>query len=608
MFGFGKKEDAKLHAARIEDYALIGDLETAALVSREGSIDWLCWPTFSSGACFAALLGTRENGFWKIFPAKKGRFVRRRYRPGTLIVETTIAGPKGEVVLTDFMPPRGKHSDVIRIVRGVRGTVDLRMDLTIRFDYGLRVPWVSHQDHELRAIAGSDLVVLRTDVPMHGEGLSTVSEFSVREGESVCFVMTDGSSMKEVPEKVNPEDALADTEQFWAEWASRNTYRGDYREMVERSLLTLKALSYRPSGGMVAAPTMSLPEQIGGERNWDYRFCWIRDTAFLLLVLLRAGYQEEAIEWRRWLLRAVAGTPGQLQTVYGICGERQIPELEATWLAGYRNSKPVHIGNAAVSQFQMDVFGEVIAALTRMAEAEDDIRVDAARLIEALADHLCHVWQEPDAGIWETRGPRKHFTHSKVMAWVALDRAIKQHEMVGGEGDVARWRKNRAMIHREVCKKGFSKRRNSFVQSYGSSALDASLLQTVLVGFLPPEDPRIIGTVDAIQKHLTRGGLVQRYKTTGTDGLKGSEGEFLACSFWMVINLHLIGREAEARAMFERLIALTNDVGLISEQYAPKTREMLGNFPQALTHIALVHAALTLDNAWRPEPSAAPAC
>ena len=606
MFGVTKENDeGKLHGARIEDYALIGDLETAALVSREGSIDWLCWPTFSSGACFAALLGTRENGYWKIFPGKKGRFVRRQYRPGTLIVETTIAGPKGEVVLIDFMPPRGKHSDVIRIVRGVRGKVDLRMDLTIRFDYGLRVPWVSHEDHELRAVAGSDLVVLRTEAPMHGEGMSTVSEFTVREGESVTFVMTNGSSMEEVPDKVDPERAMAETEQFWGEWAARCTYQGRYRETVERSLLTLKALSYRPSGGIVAAPTMSLPERIGGERNWDYRYCWIRDTAFLLLVLLKAGYQEEALEWRRWLLRAVAGTPGQLQTIYGLCGERQIPELEATWLAGYRHSKPVHIGNAAASQFQMDVFGEVIAALTRMAEAEDDIRVDAAELLEALADHLCHVWQQPDDGIWEVRGKRRHFTHSKVMAWVALDRAVKQHEKVGGKGDVARWRKNRDMIHREVCKKGFSKRRNSFVQSYGSSALDASLLQTALVGFLPPEDPRIIGTVDAIQKNLTKGGLIQRYKTTGADGLKGSEGEFLACSFWMVINLHLIGREPEARQMFERLIALANDVGLISEQYAPKTREMLGNFPQALTHLALVHAALTLDGGWRPEPPAA---
>ncbi len=600
MFGKGKGKQP-LHAARIEEYALLGDLETAALVSREGSIDWLCWPTFASAACFAALLGTRENGFWKIFPAKKGRSVGRRYRPGTLILETTLAGPKGEVVLIDFMPPRGKHSDVVRIVRGLRGKVDLRLDLSIRFDYGSRVPWVTHSDHELRAVAGSDLVVLRTDIPVHGEGLFSVSEFTVREGETVAFVMTDGSSMEEVPEKVDAEQALAETETFWTEWASRGNYVGRYRQAVERSVLTLKALSYRPSGGIVAAPTMSLPEWIGGTRNWDYRYCWIRDTAFLLLTLIHVGYQEEAASWRQWLLRAVAGTPGQLQTMYGICGERQIPEWEATWLPGYRNSKPVRIGNAAVEQFQMDVFGEVIAALTRMPEAEDDIRVDAAKLVQALADHVCTIWTEPDDGIWETRGNRQHFTHSKVMAWVALDRAIKQQERDGGDADLARWRRNRDQIHREVCKKGFSKKRNSFVQRYGSDALDASLLRIAMVGFLPPEDPRIIGTVDAIQKHLMEGGLVKRYKTTGSDGLAGGEGVFLACSFWMVINLHLIGREAEARALFERLLALANDVGLLSEEYGPKQGEMLGNFPQALSHLFLVHAAMTLDGGWRPE-------
>ena len=605
MFGLGKERQKPLHGAAIADYALIGDLETAALVSREGSIDWLCWPTFASGACFAALLGTTDHGYWKIFPAKKGKVLGRGYRPQTLIVETHMAGPHGEVVLIDFMPPRGKHSDVVRIVRGVRGSVDLRMDLTIRFDYGLRVPWVSDGDRELRAVAGSDLVVLRTDVPMHGEGLSTVSKFTVRAGESVTFVMTNGSSMEELPKRCDAEKALGETEQFWREWAARNTYGGRYRETVERSLLTLKALSYRPSGAMVAAPTTSLPEQCGGERNWDYRYCWVRDTAFLLLALMGAGYQDEAVQWRRWLLRAVAGTPGQLQTMYGICGERQILEWEATWLPGYRNSKPVRIGNAAVSQFQLDVFGEVVAALTRTAVAEDEIRVDADRLMTDLVDHLCHVWQEPDDGIWETRGGRKHFTHSKVMAWVALDRAIKHHEEKGGDGDVTRWRKNRDMIHREVCKRGFSRRRNSFVQSYGSNELDASLLRIVMVGFLPADDPRILGTVAAIQKHLTRDGFVERYKTTGGDGLKGGEGVFLACSFWMVVNLHLIGRTVEARAMFERLLSLANDVGLLAEEYSPEAAEMLGNFPQALSHIALVHAALTIDGGWRPEPAGA---
>lgn len=601
LLGFGGKTQEKLHGARIEDYALIGDLETAALVSREGSIDWLCWPTFSSAACFAALLGTREHGYWKIFPAKDGRFVSRRYRPNTMIVETTVAGPKGEAVLIDFMPPRGEHSDVVRIVRGVRGRVDFRMDLTIRFDFGSRIPWVTDAHHELRAIAGGDMVVLRTEAPMRGEGLSTVSEFSVREGESVPFVLTSASSMGEMPKKVDPEQALKDTEEFWVEWASHNNYRGRYREVVERSVLTLKSLSYRPSGAMVAAPTTSLPEWIGGERNWDYRYCWMRDTAFLLLALTHVGYQEEAVAWRSWLLRAVAGTPAQMQTIYGICGERKIPEWEATWLPGYRNSRPVRVGNAAVSQFQLDVYGEVIAALTRI-EIDPETRVDAEGMMKSIVDHLCNVWPEPDDGIWEVRGSRRQFTHSKVMAWVALDRAIKHHEKNGGQGDIARWRKNRDMIHAEVCQKGFNKRLNSFVGSYGSSWLDAAMLRAVLVGFLPPEDPRIIGTVDAIQKRLMERGFVKRYQTDGRDGLKGSEGMFLPCSFWLVINLHLIGREAEARAMYERLLGLMNDVGLLSEEYDPKQREMLGNFPQALTHIAVVHAALALDGGWRPEP------
>ncbi len=582
----------------------MGDLETAALVSREGSIDWLCWPNFSSPACFAALLGTREHGYWKIFPAKKGRVVGRRYRPQTLIVETTVAGPKGEALLIDFMPPRGEHSHVVRIVRGVRGRVDFRMDLTIRFDYGSRVPWVSDGDQELKAVAGADMVVLRTATPLRGEGLSTVSEFSVRAGESVPFVLTSASAIGEMPKRIDAEKALVETEQFWIEWTNRNTYGGRYREVVERSLLTLKALSYRPSGGMVAAPTMSLPERIGGERNWDYRYCWLRDTAFLLLTLTSVGYQEEAIAWRSWLLRAVAGTPDQMQTLYGICGERQLPEWEASWLPGYRHSKPVRVGNAAASQFQLDVYGEVVAALTRI-DVDPATRVDAQRVMEGIVDHLCHVWPQPDDGIWEVRGKRRQFTHSKVMAWVAFDRAIKYQEKHGGRGNIARWRKNRDMVHAEVCKKGFNRRLNSFVESYGSNRLDAAMLRAVLVGFLPPDDPRIIGTVDAIQKRLMRGGFVERYQADGADGLTGGEGVFLPCSFWLVISLHLIGRVAEARAMYERLVGLLNDVGLISEEYDPKRREMLGNFPQALTHIAVVHAALALDGGWRPEPAPA---
>lgn len=602
LFDFGGRKKQQPHGARIEDYALMGDLETAALVSREGSIDWLCWPNFSSPACFAALLGTRDHGYWKIFPAKKGRALGRRYRPKTMIVETTIAGPKGEAVLIDFMPPRGEHSDVVRIVRGIRGRVDIRMDLTIRFDYGSRVPWVSDGNQELKAVAGADMVVLRTAAPLRGEGLSTVSEFSVRAGESVSFVLTSASSVGAMPEKIDPEQALSETEEFWVEWASRNTYRGQYREIVERSVLTLKALSYRPSGGMVAAPTMSLPEWPGGERNWDYRYCWLRDTAFLLLALSGVGYKDEAIAWQAWLRRAVAGSPDQTQMLYGIHGERSIPEWDATWLPGYRNSRPVRVGNAAAGQFQLDVYGEVIAALTRTA-VDAEASVAAEPLINSFVDHLCEVWRQPDDGIWEIRGKRRQFTHSKVMAWVAFDRAIKHQEKFGGAGDLAKWRRQRDAVHAEVCKKGFNRRLNSFVESYGSNQMDAALLRTVLVGFLPPDDPRIIGTVNAIQKRLMRRGFVERYQTDGRDGLKGCEGVFLPCSFWLVINLHLIGREAEARQMYEGLLGILNDVGLLSEEYDPKRREMLGNFPQALTHIAVVHAALALDGGWRPEPS-----
>lgn len=605
LFKFGGRKENQLHGTRIEDYALIGDLETAALVSREGSIDWLCWPMFSSGACFAALLGTRDHGYWKIFPAKRGRVVSRRYRPKTMIVETTVAGPHGEAVLIDFMPPRGEHSDIVRIVRGLRGRVDLRMDLTIRFDYGSRVPWVTHDDHELRAVAGSEMVVLRTEAPLRGEGLSTVSDFRVQAGESVCFVLTSASSVGEMPKKLQPEAALEETEEFWIEWANRNNYQGRYRAVVERSLLTMKALSYRPSGALVAAPTTSLPEWVGGKRNWDYRYCWLRDAAFLLLTLTRVGYQEEAMAWHGWLLRAVAGDPDEMQTLYGLCGERQIPEWELDWLPGYRNSKPVRVGNAAATQFQLDVYGEVVAALTRI-EVDPDTRVDAQRVLEAIVNRLCQLWQEPDNGIWEERGKREQFTYSKVMAWVALDRAIKHQEQFGGKGDIVRWRKNREMVHDEVCRKGFNKRLNSFVASYGSNHLDAAMLRAVLVGFLPPDDPRIIGTVDAIQKRLTRNGFIERYETNGLDGLSGNEGVFLPCSFWMVINLHLIGREAEARAMYERLLGVANDVGLLSEEYDPKNRELLGNFPQALTHIAVVHAALALDGGWRPQPAPVP--
>lgn len=591
-----------LQGSRIEDYCMIGDCETAALVSREGSIDWLCWPTFSSGACFAALLGTQDHGYWKIAPKAEVKARRQQYRKHSLVVETTFETARGEVCVIDFMPPRDEHSHVVRMVRGVRGRVAMRMDLAIRFDYGRTIPWVTSRGQELRAVAGPDMVVLRTKAPLRGEGMRTVSEFTVGAGETVTFTLTYASSLEEPSAPAPAVKALAETQRLWTEWAMQSSYRGPYAEAVERSLITLKAMTYRPTGGIVAAVTTSLPERIGGERNWDYRYCWLRDTSFTLGVLMLAGYTEEAIAWRRWLMRAIAGAPDQVQTIYGIWGERQIPEWEASWLPGYERSRPVRIGNAATEQFQLDVFGEVAAALARTPPAEEDIRESATAMQAKLIDHLCEVWQEPDEGIWEVRGPRKHFTHSKVMAWVALDRAIKHNDQYDGGGDIKRWRRTRDRIHREVCEKGFNKRLNSFVQSYGSKELDASCLRIALVGFLPPEDPRIRGTVEAIEKRLTKDGYVQRYIPARTeDGLTGGEGAFLACSFWMVTNLWLIGRKEDAVALYERLLALRNDVGLLSEEYDPIGRRMVGNFPQALTHIALIHAAFAMSGAWKPE-------
>jgi GH15 family glucan-1,4-alpha-glucosidase len=610
LFGFGReKKEEPLRGARIEDYALIGDCETGALVSREGSIDWLCWPTFSSAACFAALLGTAENGYWSLRPEGEIKSISRRYRPGTMIVETTFLTADGEVCLTDFMPPRGSNSDVIRIAHCIRGKVKMRMELVIRFDYGLTIPWVTREGEALRAIAGPNMVVFRSEctggsaIELHGEGMKTVSEFTLRAGAKACFTLTYGASNEDIPKASSPERELKDTDEYWCEWTARAKFDGKYTDAVARSLMTLKAMTYRPTGGIVAAVTAGLPEQIGGERNWDYRYCWLRDTSFTLLVLMLAGYTEEAVSWRLWLLRAIAGSPDQVQSLYGISGERQILEWNAGWLRGYEDSRPVRFGNAAAQQFQLDVFGEVAVALYRLPQAGEDIRVSAIALQANLIDHLCHVWTEPDEGIWETRGGRQHFVHSKVMAWVALDRAIKNYEKFDGGGDVKRWRKNRDMLHAEICERGFSKKLNSFVQSYGSDALDASCLRIAFVGFLPVDDPRIVGTVDAIQKHLTKDGLVQRYlQAKSPDGLKGTEGTFLACSFWMVACLHLIGRVEEAAEMFEQLLALRNDVGLLSEEYDPVGKRLLGNFPQALSHIALVHAAFTLSDKWKPEP------
>jgi GH15 family glucan-1,4-alpha-glucosidase len=583
---------------------MIGDCETAALVSREGSIDWLCWPTFSSGACFAGLLGTCDHGYWRIAPKGKVKATKRQYEAHTLVLETTFETKDGEVCLIDFMPPRERHSHVVRIVRGVRGRVAMQMDLAIRFDYGRTIPWVTSKYQELRAIAGDDMVTLRTKVRLRGEGMMTCGRFTVREGETVSFALTNSSSLEKTPPVLAVDEALERTQRFWKEWSGKNKYSGPYAEAVERSLMTLKAMTYRPAGGIVAAATTSLPEKIGGPRNWDYRYCWLRDTAFTLLILMQAGYVEEAVEWRKWLLRAVAGAPDQVQTIYGIRGERQLVEWEAGWLPGYEGSRPVRIGNAAVEQFQLDVFGEVMSALSRTPEAEDEIRVSVSSLLAALANHVCKVWPQPDEGIWEVRGGPKHFTHSKVMAWVALDRAIEHHREYGRDGDVTRWKKNRERIRREVCKRGFDKKLNSFVQSYGSKQLDASCLLIGLVGFLPPDDPRVIGTVEAIEKRLMKDGFVERYDTKKTkDGLSGGEGAFLACSFWMVTSLWLMGRKADAKAMFERLLALRNDVGLLSEEYDPVGRRMVGNFPQALSHIALLHAAFALSGLWKPEAS-----
>jgi GH15 family glucan-1,4-alpha-glucosidase len=605
----GSQTGAPWKSQRIEDYALIGDCETAALVGRNGSVDWLCWPTFSSPACFAALLGQGEHGCWKIAPEQEPDRITRRYLPDSMIVETTFETRSGVVCVMDFMPPRGDHSNLVRIVRGLRGKVPMKMELAIRFDYGRTVPWVTHRPDGLRAIAGQDMVVLRTTARLEGEGQSTGSRWTAQEGEELCFTLTyassigkDGRSPVDDPKAVNPRDAFDDTLAFWTDWNKKNQYQGQHAAMVQRSLMTLKALTYRPSGGIVAAPTTSLPERIGGERNWDYRFCWLRDTAFTLLVLLQAGYAEEAEAWRCWLLRAIAGAPEQVQTIYGICGERIVPEWKADWLPGYEGSKPVNIGNKAATQFQLDVFGEVAAALAKTPIANEDIRVSASSVQVQIINHVCKVWTEPDDGIWETRGGRKHFTHSKVMAWVALDRAIKHHEQFGGDGDLKHWRRTRDLIHKQVCDKGFNQKLNAFTQSYGSDALDASCLRIGLVGFLPMDDPRIVGTIDAMEKHLMKDGFVLRYDTSASpDGLPPGEGAFLACSFWLVTCLWLIGRQAQAEKLFERLLALRNDVGLLSEEWDPKMNRMLGNFPQALSHIAMTHAAFAMSGAWHPD-------
>jgi GH15 family glucan-1,4-alpha-glucosidase len=590
-------------AEPIEDYALIGDTHTAGLVSREGSIDWLCLPRFDSPACFAALLGDRSNGHWQLAPAGPVREVRRRYQGDTLVLETDYRTDDGVVRVVDCMPPRQSDPDVARVVQGVRGRVPMRMELTIRFDYGSIVPWVRHVDGALHAIAGPDSVWLRTPVPVYGQNLTTLADFTVAEGERAPFMLTWHASHRPAPRRIDPVRALGDTEAWWGKWASGIDYVGGWQDAVIRSLLTLKALTYAPTGGIVAAPTTSLPEQLGGVRNWDYRYCWLRDATFTLSALMLAGLTDEAKAWREWLLRAVAGQPRQMQILYGVAGERRITEQELDWLAGYQGSRPVRVGNAAVNQFQLDVYGEVMDALYLGRHIGLEMDETAWDFQRALLEFLESNWREPDEGIWEIRGPRRHFTHSKVMAWVALDRAIKAVELLGHDGPVDRWRGMRRELHDEVCREGYDSQRDAFVQYYGADHLDASLLQIPLVGFLPAGDPRVKGTVAAIQRELMVDGLVHRYPPEGSqsvDGLPPGEGTFLACTFWLADNLALMGRRDEALAIFERLLTLRNDVGLLAEEFDPASGHHLGNFPQAFSHVALVNTANYLSE--RPMP------
>jgi GH15 family glucan-1,4-alpha-glucosidase len=583
--------------APIESYAVIGDCETAALVGLDGSIDWLCWPDFSSDACFARLLGAEENGRWLLTPAGEVKKTTRKYRDHTLILETTFEGDDFAVLLIDFMPIRGTNSDIVRIVKGIRGSAPMKMELRLRFDYGATVPWVTRTDDGIRAIAGPDLVVLRTQAPLTGENLTTVSEFTVSEGESIDFVMTYGRSHLHLPRAIQVSKALEATQQYWEKWAAICNYQGPYRDAVERSLITLKALTYRPTGGIVAAVTTSLPEQLGGPRNWDYRYCWLRDATFTLNAFMHGGYYAEARAWQAWLLRAVAGSPEQVQIMYGISGERYLPERELTWLSGYENSKPVRIGNAASEQLQLDIYGEVMAAFYQALRKLGKEGALSFAMLRGLIEHLETIWQEPDEGIWETRGGRRNFTYSKMMAWVAFDRGIQAAGLLHADGPVERWQKVRAQIHQEICSQAYNEKLGSFVQSYGSDQLDASLLLMPMVGFLPAEDPRVKGTLEAIEKTLMSGGLVLRYNTAeSSDGLPPGEGVFLACSFWMVGALQLQGRDADAKTLFERIVSLANDVGLLAEEYDTGAKRLVGNFPQALSHIALVNAAFNLAN------------
>ncbi|GLY83100.1 glycoside hydrolase family 15 protein [Actinoallomurus iriomotensis] len=583
---------------RIEDYALIGDTRSAALVGRDGSIDWLCLPRFDSPSCFAKLLGDESNGFWRLAPTGHEMAARRAYAGDTLILETVWETPTGTVKVIDFMPPRQANPHLIRIVEGVSGTVDMTAEISIRFDYGGIVPWVRRFDGRLHAIGGPDSVWI--DVPLHLEdsGDRHTGTFMIDAGQRQAFVFTWHPSHQPEPDRIDPGEQLTDTRLFWEEWVFRCWLPSRCRAAVMRSLITLKALTYSPTGGIVAAPTTSLPEHLGGVRNWDYRFCWLRDAAMTLDALTESGYITEAGAWRDWLLRAIAGRPEDLQIMYGVAGERRLPEQTLDWLPGYEGSRPVRIGNDAAGQLQLDVYGEVLNCFYRAHKLGMPPSDYAWSIVCRLMDFIDRSWDQPDEGLWEIRGPRRHFVHSKVMAWVAADRAVRMVGKLGHTGPVERWRAMRDRIHAEVCDKGFDPERGTFTQSYGSRELDAALLLIPIVGFLPPKDPRVTGTIDAIKRELTTDGFVLRYPTSESndiDGLPGAEGVFLACSFWLAEALALAGRKHEAMELFERLLALTNDVGLLAEEYDPVQGRQLGNFPQAFTHINLIHTAQALS-------------
>lgn len=592
-------------ALRIEDYALIGDCQSAGLVGRDGSIDWLCLPRFDSGACFAALLGTPDHGRWRIAPQGSPMASSRRYRDDTLVLETVFECDSGTVAVIDFMPVPETIPNVVRIVEGRRGNVPMRLDMTIRFDYGWDIPWVQKHNGGIRAIAGPDSLTLHSPVQTHGENKTTVAEFTVSKGDRVPFVLSWESSFGDSAQSIDPEVELQETEKWWREWATHCRYTGKWRSEVLRSLITLKALTYAPTGGIVAAPTTSLPEHLGGVRNWDYRFCWLRDATLTLYSLLNAGYTEEARAWQQWLLRAVAGCPDRTQIMYGIAGERRLTELELNWLPGYEQSSPVRIGNAAHDQFQLDVYGEVFNAFYHARQEGLQAAEEGWNLEQELARFVMDAWQRPDEGIWEVRGPRKHFTHSKVMAWVAMDRAIRSVERFGLKGPVDEWRKTRQAIHEQVCQEGFHTGRNTFVQSYGSTLLDASLLMIPLVGFLDANDPRMVGTVAAIERELLHDKFVARYDTYSTeDGLPAGEGAFLPCTFWLADNYALQNRRSEALEIFQRMLGLCNDVGLLSEEYDYNAKRLIGNFPQAFSHIGLINTALRLSDHTQPAKDA----